>query len=579
MIYTSVSRWQGLIYIDTGGNRMKKRVLSVVLSSVMAIGLLAGCGQGGGTTDAPADTGEEATGTAALANTEKVDSAIENATAVEDSSGYVYTGEAPITEEGGSIKILAQTSNYSNVDITKAPIVLKVFEEAGVEPDWALIDYNSYEDAATPLISSGETDADIIKIPDMDPNQVYIKSGLFVPLDEFFDYMPNYTKWLSENPIEKAELTAEDGHIYYVPGTNVADDYQPCLMYNQVWLDKAGIKAPETLDDFVEMLKYFRDNDMNGNGDASDEIPMSIMADFLPYMFGPAFGLDLVSGFQADDSGKVTYAYADSENYKKYLEFLHGLYEEGLLEVEFTSLDRDKVIERISNDLTGVAYDFSWAMSMMYSNVLPYYDGTAATAFVGVAPLSGDSKGFYVGRNSLGGMFGVSTKSSQIELAVKFLDYAMSEHCQELYQWGIEGESYVVNADGTKSYTEQGLDNDWLQQFGINPAFVMPAFQSVEATDILVADWHAEINRQLRQYIKHPWPEIYATSEESDSVNLYMPDIQTKVDESATGFITGTMDLETEFDQYISDLQSMNLDEVIDVRQTQYNRYLKALAQ
>lgn len=455
--------------------------------------------------------------------------------------------------------------------------MLKVFEEAGVEPDWLLINYDSYEQEASEIISSAKTDADIIKIPDSDPNQVYIKSGLFVPLDQYFDYMPNFTKWLSENPVEKAELTAEDGHIYYVPGINVADDYQPCLMYNQVWLDKAGIKAPATLDEFVEMLRYFKDNDMNGNGDTSDEIPMSIMGEFLPYMFGPAFGLDLVSGFQADESGNVTYAYADSENYKKYLEFLNGLYKEGLLEKDYAALDRDGVIKRISEDKTGVAFDYSWAMSMMYSNVLPYYDGTAATAFVGVAPLSGENKGFYVGRNSLAGMFGVSTKSSQIELAVKFLDYAMSEHCQDYYQWGIEGESYIVNADGSRQYTEKGNDNDWLQQFGINPAFVFPAAQSVEATDILVADWHADINRDLRQYIKNPWPEIYATSKESDTVNLYMPDVQEAVNKSGAAFITGEKDIEKEFDSYIDELESLNLDEIVEIKQAQYNRYLKAL--
>ena len=45
--------------------------------------------------------------------------------------------------------------------------------------------------------------------------------------------------------------------------------------------------------------------DMNDNGDASDEIPMSVTKEFLPYMFGPAFGLDLVSGFQADENGNV----------------------------------------------------------------------------------------------------------------------------------------------------------------------------------------------------------------------------------------------------------------------------------
>ncbi|MCR5303304.1 MAG: extracellular solute-binding protein [Lachnospiraceae bacterium] len=500
-----------------------------------------------------------------------------NATAVEDTDGYVYTGEAPITKEGGTIKLLAQTSNYPNVDISKAPIVLKVFEEAGVQPEFQLIEYDKYDTEGAEIISSGDSDADVIKIPDSDPNQVYIKSGHFVPLDEFFDYMPNFTSWLSEHPIEKAELTAEDGHIYYVPGINLADDYQPCLMYNQVWLDKAGLKAPAALDDFVEMLKYFRDNDMNGNGDPADEIPMSVAGEFLPYMFGPAFGLDLVSGFQADDQGNVTYAYADSENYKKYLEFLNGLYQEGLLEKDYATVDRDTIIDRMSKDLTGVGFDYSWAMSMMYSNVLPYYDGTEATAFVGVPPLSGEHEGFYVGRNSLSGMFGVNTNSDSIELAAKFLDYAMSEHCQDYYQWGFEGESYTVKEDGTREYTEKGNDNDWLQQFGINPAFVLPAAQSVEATDILVAPWHAKINVELRQYIKHPWPEIYATSKESDTVNLYMPDIQEQVDSGAVAFITGEKSLDTDFDAYIEALESLNLAEVTEIKQAQYNRYLKAL--
>ncbi|MBQ8031352.1 MAG: extracellular solute-binding protein [Butyrivibrio sp.] len=546
---------------------MKKKVLSLVLASSMIMSMLAGCGSSADTQ--PAATGEN--------KTEAVDAAIENATAKVEESGFSYTGEGPISEDGGTIKILAQTSNYSNVDITKAPIVLKVFEEAGVDPEWQLLDYNSYEEAITPMLSAGNIDADIVKIPDNDPNQIWIKSGMFVPLDEYFEYMPNFTKWLNENPVQKAELTAEDGHIYYVAGVNVAHDYQPTLMFNQVWLDKAGKTAPETLDELVELLRYYKENDMNDNGDASDEIPMSIMSEFLPYMFGPAFGLDLVSGFQADDSGKVTYAAADSENYRKYLEFLNGLYSEGLLEVEFTSLDRDKVIERISNDLTGVAFDYSWAMSMMYSNVLPYYDGTAATAFVGVKPLSGDHEGFYVGRNFLSGMFGVSSKSSQIELACKFLDYSMSEHCQDYYQWGIEGESYVVNSDGSREYTEQGKDNDWLQQFGINPAFVFPAQQSVEATDILVADWHAKINADMRQYVVDPWPMIYATSEESDTINMYLEDIQTNVDENATAFITGTKDLATEFDGYISGLEALNLPELVSIRQQQYDRYLKAL--
>ena len=531
----------------------KKQTLALFLTVIMAVGSLTACGSS--SNSASSDASASPT----------------------DSTGYTYTGEAPITkEDGATLKILAQTSNYTNVDIASAEIVETVIANAGIDVDWQLVDYNNYADSVGPMLTTGTMEADIILLPDQDSNQTYIKSGLFVPLDNYFNEMPNFTKWLDANPVIKAEITAEDGHIYYVPGTNVGKDYQPVLMYNQVWLDKAGVDAPETLDDFVTLLRYFKDNDMNGNGDKTDEIPMSIMADFLPYMFGPAFGLDLVSGFQADDAGNVTYAYADTKNFKAYLEFLNSLYEEGLLEIEYTSLDRDQVIERISNDKTGVAFDFSWAMSMMYSNVLPYYDGTAATAFIGAAPLSGDYEGYYVGRVELGNMFGVNASSKNIDLACKFLDYAMCDACQEMYQWGIEGESYTVDADGKKSYTEQASDNDWLQQLGINPSFVFPAQQSVVSTDALVADWHAECNAWQNQFVKDPWPFIYSTVDESEVINTYMVDIETYVNENATQFITGTKSL-SEFDSYITGLNALNLKDVVDVRSKQYARYLEAL--
>lgn len=534
----------------------KNKFLAMSMAAVMAAGMLAGCGSG-------SDGGNSGSSAAAGGA---------------DSTGYTYAGEAPITkEDGATLKILAQTSNYTNVDIASAEIVETVIANAGITVDWQLVDYNNYADSVGPMLTTGAVDADIVLLPDQDPNQTYIKSGMFVALDNYFSVMPNFSKWLDANPVIKAELTAEDGHIYYVPGTNVGKDYQPVLMYNQKWLDAAGMEAPETLDDFVTLLRYFKDNDMNGNGKTDDEIPMSIMADYLPYMFGPAFGLDIVSGFQADADGNVVYAYADSENFKAYLEFLNGLYAEGLLEVEYTSLDRDQVIERISNDMTGVAFDFSWAMSMMYSNVLPYYDGTADTAFVGAAPLSSaDYKGFYVGRVELGNMFGVNASSSKVELACKFLDYAMSEPCQEMYQWGIEGESYTVDASGNKSYTEQASDNDWLQQLGINPSFVFPAQQSVVSTDALVADWHAECNAWQEQFVVDPWPFIYSTADESEVINTYMVDIETYVNENATAFITGTKSLDN-FDSYIEGLDALKLQEVLTVKQNQYSRYYEAL--
>lgn len=504
-------------------------------------------------------------------------SASSTSSAASSASSYAYDGTGPITDqEGVTLTAVAQASYYSNVDLTQAEIIKRVQEGAGVTVDYTLVNPTNYADTVKPMLAAGSDLPDIVLLPDLDPNQIYINSGLFEPLDTHFDEMPNFTKWLDENPTVKASLTASDGHIYYICGTNVPDTFQPCIMYNMKWLADAGrTEVPNTLDEFVELLRYYKEHDMNGNGDASDEYPMSVTAAFLPYMFGPAFGLDLVSGFYVTDSGEVAYAAAESPEYKEYLEFLNGLYNEGLLDVDYTTLTRDQIITRFANDQTGVTFDYGWQMDMTYSVQLPYYDGTQATGVSGAKPLSGNHEGFYVGRDPIGYLWGVTAASSNVDLAIRFLDYAFSEENQEMYCWGIEGESYEVDASGNKTFTEKASDNTWLQQLGINPAQVLPARQSTEATYALVSEWHVEVDKDLIQYIRQPWPFIFSTADEAEVVSNYLVDLQTYVDEMNVAFITGTNSLD-KFDDYLSTLESMHLSDVLEVRDAQYTRYSSA---
>lgn len=487
-------------------------------------------------------------------------------------------GIQPLTDaEGATVSMLAMNSWYSTVDLSDAVLLNEIEKRANVEVEWNLIDPTIYADTVSPMLASGQDLPDIIQLPDTDSNMTYLSTGMFVKLDEYMDQMPNYKDFLEKNPDIKAALTAPDGHIYYVPQTAVASTYQPVMMYNMPWIEKLGIEPPTTLDAFVEMLRAFRDNDMNGNGDTTDEIPMSVQASFLPYMFGPAFGLDLVSGFYADADGVVHYAAYESENYKAYLTFLNSLYTEGLLEVEFTSLNRDQITERFANDLTGVTYDYSWQMSTLYSAQYPEYDGTKGIV-VGVPPLSGDYEGAYIGRNAVSGIFGVNTKAKDVELAVKFLDAAMSEEAQDLYVWGMEDLTYTVNEAGEREYLPKCTeDTIWYQGLGIN-APNMPSQQSAEATAVLLADWHVQaIADNEAPYARAPFPAVYSTTDEVSVISMYLTDLTTYVDERCVAFICGYASIEDEFDTYIETLKSMQVEELIKVKQAQWDRYAEAM--
>lgn len=470
------------------------------------------------------------------------------------------------------ISVLAKNSWYSNVDYAESEIVNTVIDKSGYKVSWKLNPPTTYYDTVRPLILAKNNLADIVQMPDLDLNSEYSKTGVFVKLDEYLEYMPNFKKYLEDNPSIKASLTTESGHIFYVPQTVHTQNYQPCIMYNMEWLAALGLEVPTTLDEFVVVLRAFKETDMNGNK-LKDEIPLSVESKFLPYMFGPAFGLELVNGFYADEAGVVHYSYYEEENYKAYLAFLNSLYAEGLLESDFTSTTRDNIVERCKNNQTGVTFDFSWQMSALYSTQYAQYDGSKPV-FCGAQPLSGKYEGYYIGRTQISGLFAVTATSANVVDAVKLLDYMMSEDAQTYYCWGIEGESYTVNASGQKEFTEQASDDMWLQKLGINPG-CLPSRQVSEVVDAHLPKWHSDLDKTLVKYIRKPFPFIFATAEELEADHGYTYYIAQYVSQQSIGFITGKLSLNS-YDLYMSTLKSMNIEAVIKVKQAQYDRYLNA---
>jgi putative aldouronate transport system substrate-binding protein len=531
--------------------RQTKRAVNASLAASLVIVLAAGC-----------SSKEESSASPAASTSPGASAA----------PAFQYTGAAPVTNNGGSLSILATNAWSNNVDLNKASIVQELVKRSGVNVKWELLSPGTYNDAISPRLAAGKDLPDIIYTLDPDQNMKNIQGGLFKPLNEYLDkYGVNLKKMFEKYPELKASLTTPDGKIYYVPQLAVTKNYQPLFMINTRWLEKLQLKEPTTLDEFTEVLRKFKSSDPNGNG-KQDEIPMSMEAKMVTQAFGPSFGLDLANNYYADKNGKVHYSYYEP-TYKEYLAYLNGLYKEGLLEADFASTTADQVTSKISQNLTGITYNFSYHSSMVYSKLFKDYDPNVPL-IKGIAPLKGPhGDQFYVGRNPVTGIFGISKNAKDPELAFRFLDYASSEEAKELYAWGIKGDTYDV-VNGKKEYTEKGKDNDYIQKSGINPVN-LPMEQSVEAVDTLVAPWHAKIDKEMEKYIKAPFPFVYALSAEASTESTIMPDITTYVNEMHIKFITGSESLD-KFDSYIKALKGMGIEDVIKGKQAQYDRYVAA---
>ena len=151
------------------------------------------------------------------------------------------------------------------------------------------------------------------------------------------------------------------GQIYAVPTvqTYLTDGIYGTAWINQKWLDKLDLSAPTTADELYDVLVAFKENDCNGNGDPTDEIPLfgtenstneasviSWLMNLYLY-YNPSF---LWQDY--DGNGSLEAAYTQ-DAYREALRFINKLYAERLLTTQlFTASSGDtKSITTPNSDL------------------------------------------------------------------------------------------------------------------------------------------------------------------------------------------------------------------------------------
>ena len=97
------------------------------------------------------------------------------------------------------------------------------------------------------------------------------------------------------------------------------------------WLEKLGLEAPETAEEFVSVMKAFQENDMNGNGAADEIVTVDTSGDFFMTGIAQWFGVgNYLTSVDVKNNKIVSPWYQDG--IKDYLKYMNRLVEEGLME-------------------------------------------------------------------------------------------------------------------------------------------------------------------------------------------------------------------------------------------------------
>ncbi len=448
-----------------------KKLLALLLCLAMVATVFAACGDGSGSQSSSApqssQTGDSAPESSAAGGEESSEAGEPSGEAV---NGTNPGNVLPIVTEPVTLTIakerhmLDTTKSYNEKASFK-----NITEETGLTLEFVELAAGTAAEKVPLMLAGGD-------MPDvfwalLSDAQILQNETQLVPLEDMLDtFAPNSMKTYSELGTDwKTIATTPSGHVYGMLSRyeslyeNTGDGIQ---IINKKWLDAVKKDVPTTLDEYYEVLKAFKEQDPNGNGQA-DEIPYcfsedmwcaSITNDIGMWGIGNGYG-DTNSNFHIRD-GKVS-GTVNTPEYREYLEFFHKLYSEGLIDAEGFSQNTEVFSNKIKNNQVGTYYSWT-ALEYLSSEqekdwvVLP-----TIAAKEGVQPVAnGEIDRSTINKNG----WVITTQCDHPEAALRLWDYlardaeskmtvAMGEKGTLWDEYPEGGYYFVVPENTTPEYT------------------------------------------------------------------------------------------------------------------------------
>ncbi|MBQ2462948.1 MAG: extracellular solute-binding protein, partial [Clostridia bacterium] len=323
-----------------------KKLLALLMLVVMVVTLTA-CGS----------KKEEPKAAPNTSSTSTTEQSAASANPLVDTYGFQWTDtSAPILNEKGAQELsfsVYSSKNASALDYNDMKIMADLYAQTNVQVNWENVSESVYSQQKNLIFGNADNRPDAIYHAGMGAGEIikYAKRKVLVPISDYLDYMPNFKKLLEERPDIKAQLiNIEDGKIYSLPRIEEMGLLQsPNLLFlNIAWTKEAiaagaveGLTEDQLKDGLAlkagqmeQLLTYFRDNDMNGNGDTADERPLSFV-----YNNWQGNQCDLFGMFGLNDNlehriivnGTVTYTIQD-ERFKEAVNFIADWVTRGLID-------------------------------------------------------------------------------------------------------------------------------------------------------------------------------------------------------------------------------------------------------
>lgn len=241
---------------------------------------------------------------------------------------------------------------------------------------------NNYSEKINLLVSLGELKG-LVNLFTPDDVLNYIADDLIEPLD---DYLKDNKVW-NALPKEMRDMYKFEGKVWGIPTGLTANTFTRSIRKD--WLDKLGLKVPESADELYEVSRAFTFNDPDGNG-KDDTVGITAIGTWNMQDIFQAFDarLNHVGGSSvAWDPNKM--AWNDSmlnTGMVDCLNYLAKMYREGILDKDLFTNNINKLREKIYSGKYGGTHYWSGLGSVFEKNTKK---NIPAATYIEIAALKG----------------------------------------------------------------------------------------------------------------------------------------------------------------------------------------------
>lgn len=473
------------------------------------------------------------------------------------------------------------------------------------------------------LFASGELPDLMINLG-LTTSNIYMygqEEGQLLKLDEYMDetLTPNILRRFEEHPDARSASTTPDGHIYTLPKLGESDDGTTLnrICINKAWLDACGLEEPKTLEDFLNVLRAFKEKDP-GNVGTENVIPLG--GGYEVDSQNPGWYILNALGFNIGSESVDIYqnygvrpALLDGEAllpaghplFKDYLETMKTMFNEGLLSRNFFLLDSTEITGEMLNGYIGVAP----------AKRVDTYGITDWKAWESLGALTSETNSeaqwFKPVSTEIVGNFAVSAKTQYPELCLRIADYYFSDEARIAWigpadgseeAMGYLGRTKVSTAESVASKPfdssrfPKGIDNNW--SYAVGCLTFHPKFGAIDMFDSILyyhkvyhdgedadpsvlnpefPDHYFRLSglEKLSDVLETGFPLFfYLDADDTYRLTELSTIIDPYVKEQAARFINGDRSLD-EFDAYLSELDAMGFQEYQAIYQKVWENYQK----